>query len=42
MLQKYGPTELNTHYVEFDTICDATQVTFVLSKLDVFNILDAS
>jgi 4-hydroxy-3-methylbut-2-enyl diphosphate reductase len=42
MLQKYGPTELNTHYVEFDTICDATQVTFVLSKLDVFNIVDAS
>ena len=26
MLQKYGPTELNSHYVEFDTICDATQV----------------
>lgn len=26
MLQRYGPTELNSHYVEFDTICDATQV----------------
>ena len=25
MLQKYGPAELNNHYGEFDTICDATQ-----------------
>mmetsp|Transcript_10992 Transcript_10992/g.17711 ORF Transcript_10992/g.17711 Transcript_10992/m.17711 type:complete len:241 (+) Transcript_10992:238-960(+) len=25
MMQKYGPEELNKHYMEFDTICDATQ-----------------
>ena len=26
MLKKYGPENLATHYAEFDTICDATQV----------------
>ena len=26
MMKKFGPSELNQHYVEFDTICDATQV----------------
>jgi 4-hydroxy-3-methylbut-2-en-1-yl diphosphate reductase len=25
MLKKYGPTELNQHFVSFNTICDATQ-----------------
>ncbi len=25
MLQKYGPTELNNHFMSFNTICDATQ-----------------
>lgn len=25
MMQKYGPIEANDHYMEFDTICDATQ-----------------
>ncbi|MDC0834687.1 4-hydroxy-3-methylbut-2-enyl diphosphate reductase [Geitlerinema sp. FC II] len=25
MLQKYGPTELNQHFMAFNTICDATQ-----------------
>lgn len=25
MMQKYGPAELNTHFVAYDTICDATQ-----------------
>ncbi|MEC4984169.1 MAG: 4-hydroxy-3-methylbut-2-enyl diphosphate reductase [Oscillatoria sp. PMC 1068.18] len=25
MLQKYGPTALNEHYLSFNTICDATQ-----------------
>lgn len=25
MLQKYGPTELNEHFMSFNTICDATQ-----------------
>ncbi|GAB4544150.1 MAG: 4-hydroxy-3-methylbut-2-enyl diphosphate reductase [Pleurocapsa sp.] len=25
MLQKYGPTELNDHFMSFNTICDATQ-----------------
>jgi 4-hydroxy-3-methylbut-2-en-1-yl diphosphate reductase len=27
MMKKYGPIEYNNHYMEFDTICDATQVT---------------
>ena len=26
MMQKYGPVEADQHYMEFDTICDATQV----------------
>ena len=26
MMKKYGPAEVNKHYAEFDTICDATQV----------------
>lgn len=25
MMQKYGPTELNAHFMSFNTICDATQ-----------------
>ena len=25
LLQKYGPTELNDHFMSFNTICDATQ-----------------
>jgi len=25
MMAKFGPAEVNDHYVEFDTICDATQ-----------------
>ena len=25
MLKKYGPTELNDHFMSFNTICDATQ-----------------
>jgi 4-hydroxy-3-methylbut-2-enyl diphosphate reductase len=25
LLQKYGPTELNNHFMSFNTICDATQ-----------------
>jgi 4-hydroxy-3-methylbut-2-enyl diphosphate reductase len=25
MMQKYGPTELNQHFQNFNTICDATQ-----------------
>lgn len=25
MMQKYGPDKVNEHYMEFDTICDATQ-----------------
>jgi len=25
MMKKFGPDQLNTHYYEFDTICDATQ-----------------
>jgi 4-hydroxy-3-methylbut-2-en-1-yl diphosphate reductase len=26
MMKKYGPVNLKQHYMEFDTICDATQV----------------
>ena len=26
MMKKYGPVESKNHYMEFDTICDATQV----------------
>ena len=29
MMEKYGPAELDKHYMEFDTICDATQVSSV-------------
>lgn len=25
MMEKYGPVEVSQHYMEFDTICDATQ-----------------
>jgi 4-hydroxy-3-methylbut-2-enyl diphosphate reductase len=28
MIQKFGPVDAGKHYVEFDTICDATQVSF--------------
>lgn len=28
MMKKYGPVESKNHYMEFDTICDATQVRF--------------
>jgi 4-hydroxy-3-methylbut-2-enyl diphosphate reductase len=27
MMEKFGPAELDKHYMEFDTICDATQVS---------------
>ena len=30
MMKKYGPSEVNDHYAEFDTICDATQVRMSL------------
>jgi 4-hydroxy-3-methylbut-2-en-1-yl diphosphate reductase len=26
MMKKYGPVDVKNHYMEFDTICDATQV----------------
>lgn len=26
MMKKYGPVDMKAHYMEFDTICDATQV----------------
>jgi 4-hydroxy-3-methylbut-2-enyl diphosphate reductase len=39
MLQKYGPTALNDHFMSFNTICDATQerqdAMFELVKKDV-------
>ena len=39
MLKKYGPTELNNHFMSFNTICDATQerqdAMFGLVKEDI-------
>ncbi|MGA1623086.1 MAG: 4-hydroxy-3-methylbut-2-enyl diphosphate reductase [Synechocystis sp.] len=39
LLQKYGPTELNDHFMSFNTICDATQerqdAMFDLVKADL-------
>jgi 4-hydroxy-3-methylbut-2-enyl diphosphate reductase len=26
MMKKFGPVDAKSHYMEFDTICDATQV----------------
>jgi 4-hydroxy-3-methylbut-2-en-1-yl diphosphate reductase len=28
MMKKYGPVNAKAHYMEFDTICDATQVCY--------------
>ena len=45
MMKKYGPQEVQSHYMEFDTICDATQVRtmFVLySFLLVFVFINVS
>ena len=33
MMKKYGPVESANHYVEFDTICDATQVCMCIHCL---------
>jgi 4-hydroxy-3-methylbut-2-en-1-yl diphosphate reductase len=30
MMKKYGPADSKNHYMEFDTICDATQVRLVV------------
>lgn len=30
MMKKFGPVDAQSHYMEFDTICDATQVRFVM------------
>jgi 4-hydroxy-3-methylbut-2-enyl diphosphate reductase len=27
MMKKFGPVNAKDHYLEFDTICDATQVS---------------
>lgn len=27
MMKKFGPVDIQNHYMEFDTICDATQVS---------------
>ena len=32
MMKKFGPAEVNDHYAEFDTICDATQVSKEVEK----------
>lgn len=34
MLKKFGPADLPKHYKEFDTICDATQVSFFFIPSD--------
>lgn len=31
MMKKFGPSKIDQHYVEFDTICDATQVCMFVS-----------
>lgn len=28
MMKKFGPSKVDEHYYEFDTICDATQVSY--------------
>lgn len=32
MMKKYGPVEAQKHYMEFDTICDATQVQSMIES----------
>jgi 4-hydroxy-3-methylbut-2-en-1-yl diphosphate reductase len=32
MMKKYGPVEVKSHYMEFDTICDATQVCALTTR----------
>ncbi len=45
MLEKYGPTELNDHFMSFNTICDATQerqdamLELVEEKLDLIVVI---
>jgi 4-hydroxy-3-methylbut-2-enyl diphosphate reductase len=45
MLEKYGPTELNDHFMSFNTICDATQerqdamLELVEEKLDLMVVI---
>ena len=36
MITKYGPVDASSHYMEFDTICDATQVTLLLTLFIYF------
>lgn len=38
MMKKFGPAEVNQHYAEFDTICDATQVRVVHSPKHLYNV----
>jgi hypothetical protein len=33
MMKKFGPIDPKNHYMEFDTICDATQVLLLLLLL---------
>jgi 4-hydroxy-3-methylbut-2-en-1-yl diphosphate reductase len=37
MMKKYGPVELGKHYIEFDTICDATQVSYTVEYNQTFS-----
>ena len=43
LMKKYGPSEIDQHYMEFDTICDATQerqdaVTELVENADEYEI----
>ena len=42
MLKKYGPENLAAHYGEFDTICDATQVTSSLHAVVAYLLSEQS
>jgi 4-hydroxy-3-methylbut-2-enyl diphosphate reductase len=41
MMKKHGPSDVNAHYYEFDTICDATQVRGVTCEywIEIFWIM---
>lgn len=40
-MRKYGVTNVNDHFLSFNTICDATQVNFLALSLvhDIFFVL---
>lgn len=42
MMKKFGPVDAKSHYMEFDTICDATQVRTSPSARCVFTACNQS